>query len=513
MGFAKIVDKNFGNVLSEAFYTYVKSSSENSLYACLSWLPDSEHADYLTKDWNDIIDSDLFVGGLNDSEFDIRDEEYYFQTAISLHKLYQGGVSRIIPRQDWTYGEVYKAWPQANSFVLVKEYILGYPRYNVYNCLFSTKQPSLYSPVGAATAPVKTADGYIWRYMYSIDNAAAFKFLTSSWMPILEPISASEASDLVSGSASYDLYVSQSSATPFEVYSIETDMNDSDLYISLTDTAEKRRSVGFSDVQATDSEHNWPVKFNFKLTGKDVVSTSPVSKEDAGTSKFEVEIDYDSDRENRFAVSLTQAGSGYYGPITLEAFDSEVAVTIDEFYASVAPAGGHGADIAKELSADAVMLNIKVVPDPDEAHTKLMKGTQFNLSMLVENPIDTLTGLPGHRDFYVACHKAQMDSDAPSWMLENKFLDGGTEVKVVAVDGRDTYFIFPNYGDAYSSVSDGQTFNNTSGVNHPDDRAIAKVYDREVIFSGSKVLMAEFKEEDVFRSEDQVENLNFIIRF
>jgi hypothetical protein len=59
------------------------------------------------------------------------------------------------------------------------------PEYNVYKCIsnnfgsISTAKPS-----GKSTSIVQTADGYRWKYMYSLTDADLLKFLTTNYMAI-----------------------------------------------------------------------------------------------------------------------------------------------------------------------------------------------------------------------------------------------------------------------------------------------------------------------------------------
>jgi len=65
--------------------------------------------------------------------------------------------------------------------------------FNVYKCLFNNKteagvpQPSTTEPTAVSTAagaPAALADGYVWKYMYSVSASDALKFVTSGYIPV-----------------------------------------------------------------------------------------------------------------------------------------------------------------------------------------------------------------------------------------------------------------------------------------------------------------------------------------
>jgi hypothetical protein len=58
--------------------------------------------------------------------------------------------------------------------------------YNVYKCLDNNLNgPSTVKPTTTTVEPVKTSDGYLWKFMYSIPIALRNKFLTDDYMPVV----------------------------------------------------------------------------------------------------------------------------------------------------------------------------------------------------------------------------------------------------------------------------------------------------------------------------------------
>lgn len=67
----------------------------------------------------------------------------------------------------------------ANFYVVTDEY-------NVYKCLDNNNNaPSTYKPTGTQLEPIKTLDGYIWKFMYSIPINLRNKFFTDEYIPVV----------------------------------------------------------------------------------------------------------------------------------------------------------------------------------------------------------------------------------------------------------------------------------------------------------------------------------------
>lgn len=94
-------------------------------------------------------------------------------------------VSHAIERYDWTSGTVYDAYDDQDTNLLDDDFYVLTEDYNVYKCLFNNGgAASTVKPTGTSTSILTTADGYKWKYMYSISTGDALKFLTSSYMPV-----------------------------------------------------------------------------------------------------------------------------------------------------------------------------------------------------------------------------------------------------------------------------------------------------------------------------------------
>ena len=108
---------------------------------------------------------------------------------VGLKLIKNNEVSHVVPRYDWTAGTVYSPWDSddpntyENSdnpfYVLTKDF-------KVYKCIDRPSALTAASdvPTKVQAAPFETADGYKWKYMYTIIATDSEKFLTRSYMPV-----------------------------------------------------------------------------------------------------------------------------------------------------------------------------------------------------------------------------------------------------------------------------------------------------------------------------------------
>lgn len=111
-------------------------------------------------------------------------------------------VCPVIPRYDWTYGAVYSPYRSDQDLSSVPFYVCvnAVSSYHVFKCLDNNNGAnSLVAPDVTQTAPddefySTQEDGYVWKYMYSVDAATFNKFSTADFIPVV-------ANTLVSGNA------------------------------------------------------------------------------------------------------------------------------------------------------------------------------------------------------------------------------------------------------------------------------------------------------------------------
>jgi hypothetical protein len=117
------------------------------------------------------------------------------------------------PRYNWTSGNTYVAWDNNDPDLSSKQfYVLEQDTFNVYICLRAGSGASTVKPNGTATGnPSEEADGYVWKFLYTISASDADKFLTSDFIPVFRDASVAAAAtegqiwdyNIVSGGTGY----------------------------------------------------------------------------------------------------------------------------------------------------------------------------------------------------------------------------------------------------------------------------------------------------------------------
>lgn len=134
-----------------------------------------------SEPWND--SSDAAPVPLN-NEKEIRNFRNGLQ---SIKKVF--AVSGVIPRVNWTSGTVYSQYDDTQiGRPSPPNYVMN-TNHHVYMCLRTGRNKkgetvvSTVMPTNSNNDPFETADGYVWKFLYTISALEADQFLTASFMP------------------------------------------------------------------------------------------------------------------------------------------------------------------------------------------------------------------------------------------------------------------------------------------------------------------------------------------
>ena len=135
-----------------------------------------------------------------------------FDDLIAAKRILTSNVSYVIPRRNWTSGTVYDIYRHdygeyqtgssstrvtatsgATTLFDSTFYVLTTDR-NVYKCLDNNGGATVNDePTGVSTSVITTADGYKWKFMYTLTAAQQSNFLSTDFMAI--PINANASTD------------------------------------------------------------------------------------------------------------------------------------------------------------------------------------------------------------------------------------------------------------------------------------------------------------------------------
>ena len=127
----------------------------------------------------------------------VKDLKRVFKTMFVVKKVKTSDLSPVIRRYDWTSGTTYEFYQDnldmtsqdENGNLVYKFYVKN--KYDqVFKCLWNNnEQPSTVEPyfepgTYSSNGIFKGADGYKWKFMYTVDVGDKVKFMDSTWLPI-----------------------------------------------------------------------------------------------------------------------------------------------------------------------------------------------------------------------------------------------------------------------------------------------------------------------------------------
>ena len=320
-------------------------SSQNAFYTFIG-LPNSEE---IFTNWSSQPPS---------PKDNLDDSNGYWDTMIALKKISASDVNQVVKKTTWDSGITYDMWrndidrdnpslPSGSFDIYSSNYVVINSDFRVYICLYNNASPennfeggpSLDEPLFTDLEPRaagSSGDGYIWKYLYTIKPSQVIKFDSTNFMPV--------PSDWFNSSE--DAPIRQNAATSGQLKIITI----------------RNRGEGLGSAQT--------------------YTRVPVRGDGSG-AEATVVVNNDGKIDS---VTVSSGGSNYtYGTLDLEAGGVPTGSTKPSFDVIIPPAGGHGADIYRELGAYNVLLYSRY--ENDTQNPDFITGNDFSRVGIVENPL------------------------------------------------------------------------------------------------------------------------------
>lgn len=306
-------------------------------------------------------------------------------------------VTNMIRRYDWTVDTVYDMYDDIDANLSDKRFYVavnaGTYTY-VYKCLFNNNgAKSTVEPYGTDIDPFETPnDGYIWKYMYTVDEYTMDKFSTTDYMPVVIDRIVTEnavagAIDVIAiedAGRGYDNYIPSGEFESVRIgensllYGIGLAASSLDNFyngclIKVTSGEASGQYRVITDYQF-DIENNKKIitldnSFNGVVKAGDTYEIYPnVFVYDTSGTKITdcyARAIIDPNSANSIGkIEILNAGSGYRSAIAAIQVDDIVPVTIDaSLRVILSPEGGHGLNVHNELYARYVGINNYFIGD------------------------------------------------------------------------------------------------------------------------------------------------------
>ena len=116
---------------------------------------------------------------LEDSELNIRNDMLFGK------KITNNEIGLLVNKYDWESNTAYAMYDHRDKELFSKKFYVLNSSNNVYKCLDNNfGNPSTIEPVFISNTAVELADGYKWKYLYTLDSQTSLKFSTSNEIPI-----------------------------------------------------------------------------------------------------------------------------------------------------------------------------------------------------------------------------------------------------------------------------------------------------------------------------------------
>ena len=131
-------------------------------------------------------------------------------------------VSYVAPRKNWSSGSAYSGYNDNQVDQPTNSHYVITDNNSVYICLEQGKSAtgvpitSTVKPTGSSLNPFKTADGYVWKFLYTLAAVDANKYLSANYIPV----KLQDATDSSSSATAIEQYNVQQAAVPGQVAGI-----------------------------------------------------------------------------------------------------------------------------------------------------------------------------------------------------------------------------------------------------------------------------------------------------
>ena len=345
-------------------------------------------------------------------------------------KVSNNDVKVMVPRYDWVSNTVYTAYSGNNNITACNYYAVvnAVSSFHVFKVLGNNNgAPSTVFPnfndTGADDEFYSTSDGYVWKYMYSIDSSNFSKFATDEYIPVIP--NANVTGNAVSGAidvvlvsyagSNYNTYLSNTFISSDltiggdpTIYTIANNAstsngfyNDSYLYIKGgTGLGQIKKIVDYT-VIGTQKKITIDSGFN---TAPDITSvyeiTPSVLIAGDGSGAVARAIVNTNSSNSISGIEIIERGSGYTFATTTVIGNTGGVSNAASVYVVLGPKGGHGKDPEIELGGKYLGISVTfannesgTIPVSNDYRTiGLLKDPLFaNVTLTIATPTGVFT--------------------------------------------------------------------------------------------------------------------------
>lgn len=383
-------------------------------------------------------------------------ENEVWYNIIGGKRMYGNDLCLVVPRYDWTTNTSYFAFDHLTTNLYDKNFYVVTSDYNVYKCLsnnssaISTVQPTAVNP----EAVTQTADGYVWKYMYTISSSDQLRFVTDQYIPV-------RRISVDNGTLQWRV---QEAAVEGSIYNV---------LISNTGYGYTNSSNILVTISGDGSSATATATLN---TMTNTVST--ISMTDYGI--------------NYTFANVAISGGGGTGALAR---------------AIISPVGGHGADAIYELGASKIMLNPSL--KFNEAGV-LPVTNDYRQIALIKDPLIS-------NGAYVASNSVFQQTYAITTVgsgdyYQDEVVYQGSTIDNATFSGRVVSWDLANGVSVIINIIGTPTSQSLIGTQSSTSRFVSKIVGQDLKSRSGQVLYIN-NSKAISRSSDQTEDFKIVLKF
>ena len=415
----------------------------------------------------------------------------------------------VVPRYNWSSGAIYSAYDDKQVGYPTQTYYVMNDNNQVYICLQQSKdatgasQPSTVQPTGNTTGtPFATADGYIWKFAYSISAIDANKFVAANFIPVKKQLatdSSSQASDI-------EQFTVQNNSVKGQILGFAIDSGGAGYTSNPTLTVNAYGYDSALGFRGTDSAGG-----GANLTGTTLLKVAKGGLTISGGIVVKAEI-------------IDSSGTLVFGSGQRKATVSVTGGGTPTKPASIRPifgcVDGMGADPRDDLKSTGLMMSIKATgSETTNGQADFVIGNDFRQVGIIRNPIQTdssgANGIGYNESTGLALKQLKLSAVTQTFTADNTIVGGTSGVKAL-IDKVDSSNIFYHQTKAtgYGDFSGGEAITETNGngagtlTSTASDLPFVKpeidTRDGEILYVDNRA--------SVTRSSDQTEDIKVVIQ-
>ena len=416
------------------------------------------------------INTDSTAPTPQDTVADVNDA---WQNMIAMKKVTSTQIINISPRHNWTSGLGYFAWDDGDNDIFNREFYVITDEFKVYKCIRAGAAASVNKPTHTELYPQFEADGYLWKYMFTISLSDGSKFLTNYYVPVKTVVDDGNLNE--EDQIKYDNQVANAANLNGKIYRYKVINGGTGYSQAHPPTVIVRGNGTLAAATAT-------VNSSGVITDVKVKTSSGTFETNAGSG---------------YTVAFVELDTGAYGG------SGAIIQPV------LSPAQGHGSDPVKELGAFFVGVNVRL--EYDDNSGDFIVENSFRQLGIIKNP-KTIGDDPTTETAYSALKTMELGANSDTTIQITDYIVGASSGAIAFVDAYDpaagTIKYHQNDKTGYTAFTVGELIEADNGGNG----TIVSLGDAEVKRFSGDILFLENRK-PINRTLSQIEDVKIIIEF